>query len=425
MADSSGLIGAAVSEPCSADSFFYSAAVEPYLGLISSYCFTVAQACFQACPHLVIMLRYFLGFLLFLSASLLPRPWSLTFTPLLTRPSSPSTPPFPPSLRLLQATPVEPPTNVNDLNGHCKEKGRSREHYKGRGRALLGHDLPWLKVVNSGLGFALGPTCSLSLSLGTSGASDWFSYSLSILVLDHFIQNFDKFDIVDHWMATNVMGRPKQFRTPCTALVGNLPIQFGMMSGGMNSSKGSGLSFGTPSSPYSQFSSHGGLDINDDTVEVQQVGRLNSQWRWHQDELLLSAWLNTSRDSLKGADQKHEAFWVRIYRYCEENRPDLINKNSTATKKRWSRISLASMRFGGCSSLAERNRRSGESYDDMIENAIANYEVRWRALSSQSGGSKNEDKCFGTQSSSSNTEHETGEGSVSCFDVMSGRSREI
>ena len=36
------------------------------------------------------------------------------------------------------------------------------------------------------------------------------------------------------------------------------------------------------------------------------------QWKWDEDELLISAWLNVSTDPMIGTDQKGETFWERI-----------------------------------------------------------------------------------------------------------------
>ena len=37
--------------------------------------------------------------------------------------------------------------------------------------------------------------------------------------------------------------------------------------------------------------------------------KVKLQWKWVEDKLLVSAWLNVSIDPLVGTDQKAEAFW--------------------------------------------------------------------------------------------------------------------
>ena len=72
----------------------------------------------------------------------------------------------------------------------------------------------------------------------------------------------------------------------------------------------------TPTSQYSQFSSHDGLDAIDlNNEEIEYGGQDCGHWQWEEDKLLISAWLNVSMDPVVGTDKKGDAFWKRIHEY--------------------------------------------------------------------------------------------------------------
>ncbi|XP_074322701.1 uncharacterized protein LOC141659676 [Apium graveolens] len=94
----------------------------------------------------------------------------------------------------------------------------------------------------------------------------------------------------------------------------------------------------TQNSPDSQVPAFGNtnfVDLNDDCVEVEDVRESIGQWKWVEDKLLISAWLNESIDPLIGTDQKAEIFWERIKEYCEEDNPGVIKRGVVAMRKRY------------------------------------------------------------------------------------------
>ena len=46
------------------------------------------------------------------------------------------------------------------------------------------------------------------------------------------------------------------------------------------------------------------IDLNDDCEESEDVREITGQWKWVEENLLISAWLNVSIDSLIGTDIK-------------------------------------------------------------------------------------------------------------------------
>ena len=55
-------------------------------------------------------------------------------------------------------------------------------------------------------------------------------------------------------------------------------------------------------SQFSGFNSREVIDLNDNSVEVEDIRESGVQWKWEEDKLLISAWLNVSIDPLIGTD---------------------------------------------------------------------------------------------------------------------------
>ncbi|XP_074326620.1 glutathione S-transferase T3-like [Apium graveolens] len=127
--------------------------------------------------------------------------------------------------------------------------------------------------------------------------------------------------------------------------------------------------------------------------ETEEVRETIGQWKWVEDKLLISAWLNVSIDPLVGTDQKADAFWDRIRQYCEEYNPGVIKRGVMAMKKRWQRINEGAQKFGSCHDEALRRVGSGSNLDNIIEEANAlhlkyykkksNFDNHWRELRRQ------------------------------------------
>ncbi|XP_074335988.1 glutathione S-transferase T3-like [Apium graveolens] len=129
------------------------------------------------------------------------------------------------------------------------------------------------------------------------------------------------------------------------------------------------------------------------SVETEEVRETIGQWKWVEDKLLISAWLNVSIDPLVGTDQKADAFWDRIRQYCEKYNPGVIKRGVMAMKKRWQRINEGAQKFGSCHDEALRRVGSGSNLDNIIEEANAlhlkyykkksNFDNHWRELRRQ------------------------------------------
>ncbi|XP_074323390.1 glutathione S-transferase T3-like [Apium graveolens] len=124
--------------------------------------------------------------------------------------------------------------------------------------------------------------------------------------------------------------------------------------------------------------------------ETDDLREITGQWKWVEDKLLISAWLNVSIDPVIGTDQKADEFWNQIHQYCEEDNSGVIKRGAVAMKKRWQRINEGAQKFGACYDEAQRKIGSGSNLDNIIEKAHedhltkykkkSNFELHWREL---------------------------------------------
>ena len=123
-----------------------------------------------------------------------------------------------------------------------------------------------------------------------------------------------------------------------------------------------------------------GLDaINlDDDDQVKDDEQDNSHWRWEEDKLVISAWLNVSKDSVVITNQKDDAFWSRSCQYYKENNSGLIKRRTIKMKKRWHRINVGAQGFDGCYDQASQRIGSGSNNDNTMELAHQLYQTRYQ-----------------------------------------------
>jgi len=54
-----------------------------------------------------------------------------------------------------------------------------------------------------------------------------------------------------------------------------------------------------------------------------------------EDEIVVSAWLNVSKDPVTGANQSHSSFWCRISNYYEAHRKSFLSRTESSLMHRW------------------------------------------------------------------------------------------
>ncbi|XP_056843059.1 glutathione S-transferase T3-like [Raphanus sativus] len=104
-----------------------------------------------------------------------------------------------------------------------------------------------------------------------------------------------------------------------------------------------------------------------------QTSPVNQRRKWStkEDVVLISAWLNTSKDAIVGTDQKAGAFWKRIVDYVNAS-PQLsggVPREWSQCKQRWGRINEQVCKFVGCYEAAVREQASGQNENDVMKAA--------------------------------------------------------
>nr|XP_034601007.1 glutathione S-transferase T3-like [Setaria viridis] len=93
----------------------------------------------------------------------------------------------------------------------------------------------------------------------------------------------------------------------------------------------------------------------------------------HEDEVLVSGWLNVSLDPVVGKDQKGAKYWSRIYEYFNEHKTCPSTRTMNSLMHRWETIQKAVNKFCGCLSRIELRRQSGTTIQDKVAEACALY----------------------------------------------------
>ena len=103
------------------------------------------------------------------------------------------------------------------------------------------------------------------------------------------------------------------------------------------------------------FGTQLGEDAN---VEAHTMDDRKERRKWTpaKDVVLISAWLNTSKDPVVGNEQKAIAFWKRIAAYFAAS-PKLAclqKRESAHCKQRWGKINEGVCKFVGCYEAATK-----------------------------------------------------------------------
>ncbi|WZY82885.1 hypothetical protein YC2023_029269 [Brassica napus] len=144
------------------------------------------------------------------------------------------------------------------------------------------------------------------------------------------------------------------------------------------------------------------------SASCTQTGEERKQrckWSTAEDLVLISAWLNTSKDPVVGNEQRAGTFWKRIGAYYNAS-PKVVGlpkREQTHCKQRWGKINEGVCKFVGSYDAATKQRTSGQSEDDVLKaaheiflndhKAKFSLEHAWREL-------RNDQKWCGTYGSS-------------------------
>ena len=82
--------------------------------------------------------------------------------------------------------------------------------------------------------------------------------------------------------------------------------------------------------------------------------------------LLVSAWLNTSKDPITGVDQQTKQFWARVHAYFVENEGNLINRSQISISSRWQEINREVGKFVGFVTQIENYQQSEMTEESRV-----------------------------------------------------------
>ncbi|XP_013608386.1 PREDICTED: glutathione S-transferase T3-like [Brassica oleracea var. oleracea] len=92
-------------------------------------------------------------------------------------------------------------------------------------------------------------------------------------------------------------------------------------------------------------------------------------WTPPDDILLISSWLNTSKDPVVGNEQKSGAFWKRIAAYFAASQKVAGSevREHAHCKNRWHKINDQVGKFCGAYEAATREKSSGQNENDVLK----------------------------------------------------------
>ena len=83
-------------------------------------------------------------------------------------------------------------------------------------------------------------------------------------------------------------------------------------------------------------------------------------------KLIVSVWLNTSKDAINENEQQGGAFWQRILQYLELHGGNQEEHSQSSIKSRWTDINAKCSKFVDFYSQIERLRQSGHTEQNNV-----------------------------------------------------------
>ncbi|XP_062088988.1 glutathione S-transferase T3-like [Humulus lupulus] len=140
--------------------------------------------------------------------------------------------------------------------------------------------------------------------------------------------------------------------------------------------------------------------------------------------LLISGWLNTSKDAIVGNDQTSTHFWAQIVEYYNTYQKGEQARTGRQCKDHWNKMNQKVACFNGCYKRVQQTYHSGWHDEKILENAhqlyksknnISNFllvdcwrllkgETKWNTMYQPKGGKRTKVSESGTFTSSSNAD---------------------
>jgi hypothetical protein len=121
------------------------------------------------------------------------------------------------------------------------------------------------------------------------------------------------------------------------------------------------LSQPSDSNQLIDYLTYSNLNVNS-AKKSQRSKNLSSE----KDCLLVSAWLNTSKDPITGIVQQTKQFWARVHAYFVKNGGNLNNHSQISISSRWQEINREVSKFVGFITQIENRQQSGMTEESRV-----------------------------------------------------------
>ncbi|PUZ65800.1 hypothetical protein GQ55_3G254300 [Panicum hallii var. hallii] len=99
---------------------------------------------------------------------------------------------------------------------------------------------------------------------------------------------------------------------------------------------------------------------NSSQRKTKGVAKRNQNYSGNEDETLISAYLNVSKDQVVGINQPAKSYWQRILDYYNEFRTTTTTRTRSSLQHRWGEIQRDTTKFCGFYDEIERKNQSGK-----------------------------------------------------------------
>ena len=127
--------------------------------------------------------------------------------------------------------------------------------------------------------------------------------------------------------------------------------------------------FGLSEDSFRLSSPHVPLSGTKPSEETAAERRERRKWTPIDDVVLISSWLNTSKDPVVGNEQKSRAFWkmIAVYFAASPKVAGCEHREAAHCKQRWHKINDLVNKFCGAYEAASREKSSGQNENDVLK----------------------------------------------------------
>jgi hypothetical protein len=108
------------------------------------------------------------------------------------------------------------------------------------------------------------------------------------------------------------------------------------------------------------------LTYSNSNVHSAKKSQRSKNFSLEEDCLLVSAWLNTSKDPITGVEQQIKQLWARVHAYFVENGENLNNRSQISISSRWQEINREVGKFVGFVTQIENRQQSGMTEESRV-----------------------------------------------------------